>query len=75
MNIFMVYKYNRTCFCFLDCTRFKFKLLNQKMFEMKILKMTHFTYLVLFHLKVIVCQNVNLPHTYDHHPQKHPFVI
>jgi len=40
---------------FLDYTRFGFKLVNQKMFEMKILKMTHFTYLVIFHLKVLVC--------------------
>ncbi len=23
---------------------------------------------------MIVCQNVNLPHAYGHHPQKHPFV-
>jgi len=45
------------------------------MFEMKILKMTHLAYLVIFHLKAIVCQNVNLPHTYDHRPQKQPFVI
>jgi hypothetical protein len=45
------------------------------MFEMKIFKMTHFTYLVIFHLKVIVCQNANLLDTYDHRPQKQPFVI
>jgi hypothetical protein len=32
---------------------------------MKILKMTHLTDIVFFHLKMIVCQNVNLPHTYD----------
>jgi hypothetical protein len=44
-------------FLFLDFTRFKFELINQKMFEMK--KITHFTYLVIFHLKVIVYQNVN----------------
>jgi hypothetical protein len=62
-------------FLFLDCTRFGFELVNQKMFEMKILKMTHVTYLVIFHLKMIVCQNVNLSHTYGHRPQKHPFVI
>jgi hypothetical protein len=62
-------------FLFLDCTRFGFELVNQEMFEMKILKMNHLTYLVIFHLKVIVCQNVNLPHTYRHGPQKHPFVI
>ncbi len=60
---------------FLDYTRFGFELVSQKMFEMKILKMTHFTYLVIFHLKMIVCQNVNLPHIYGQHPQKHPFVI
>jgi hypothetical protein len=45
-------------FLFLDYTRFGFELVNQKMFEMKILQMTRFTYLVIFHLKVIVCQNV-----------------
>jgi hypothetical protein len=61
-------------FLFLECTRFGFELRNQKMFEMKILKMTHLTYLVLFHLKVIVCQNVNLSLTYYQRPQKHPFV-
>ncbi len=44
--------------------RFGFELVNQKLIEMKILKMSHLTYLVIFHLKVIVCQNVNLPHTY-----------
>jgi hypothetical protein len=60
---------------FLDYTRFGFKLLNQKMFEIKILKMTHLTYIVIFQLKMIVYQNVNLPHTYGHHPQKHPFLI
>jgi hypothetical protein len=42
-------------FTFLDCIKFGFELVNQKMFEMKICKMTHLTYLVIFHLKVIVC--------------------
>jgi hypothetical protein len=60
---------------FLDYIRFGFELVNQKMFKMKILKIAHLTYIVIFHLKVIVCQNVNLPHTYGHNPQKHPFVI
>jgi hypothetical protein len=46
---------------FLDYTRFGFELIKQKMYKMKILKITHLTYLVIFHLKVIVCQNVNLP--------------
>ncbi len=52
----------------MDYVRFGFELINQKIFEMKILKMTHFTYLVIFHMKVIVCQNVNLPHAYGHWP-------
>ncbi len=62
-------------FMFLDCTRFGLELVNQKMFEIEFLKMIHLTYLVIFHLKVIICQNVNLQHTYGHHPQKQPFVI
>ncbi len=62
-------------FLFLDYIRFGFELVNQNMFEMKNLKMTRFTYLVIFHLKVIVCQNVNLSHTYGHCLQNHPFVI
>jgi len=62
-------------FLFLDYINFKFELVNQKMFEMKILKITHLTYFIIFLLKMIVCQNVNLLHTYGHHPQKHPFVI
>ncbi len=32
------------------------------------------TYLVIFHLKMIICQNVNLPHICDHRTKKHPFV-
>jgi hypothetical protein len=62
-------------FIFLDYTRFGFELLSQKIFEMEFKKMTYLTYLVIFHLKVIVYQKVNLPHTYDQYPQKHPFVI
>jgi len=53
-------------FLFLDYTRFEFELVNQKMFEIKILKMTHLIYLVIFHLKMIIYQNINLPHTYGH---------
>jgi hypothetical protein len=62
-------------FLFLNYIKFGFELVNYKMFEMKIKKITHLTYLVIFHLNVIVCQNVNLPHTYSHNPKKHPFVI
>jgi hypothetical protein len=62
-------------FLFLNCTRFGFELVIQKMSKMKILKTTHLTYLVIFHLKVIACPNVNLPQIYGHNPQKHPFVI
>jgi hypothetical protein len=60
---------------FLDCIKIGFELISQKKFEMKFKKLIHFTYLVIFHLKVIVCQNVNLSHTYCHCPQKHPFLI
>jgi hypothetical protein len=60
---------------FLDYIRFGFQLVNQNMSKMKLKKLIHFTYLVIFHLKMIACQNVNLPHTYGHNPQKHPFVI
>ncbi len=65
----MLYVVNRPWF-FLDNTRFRFELVNQKMFEMKISKMAHFTYLVIFHLKMIVCQNINFPHTYGYCPKK-----
>jgi hypothetical protein len=54
----------------LDYIRFWFELVNQKMLEMKILKMANFTYLVIFHLKMIICQNVNLSLAYGHHPKK-----
>jgi len=40
----------------------------QKMFETKILKMSHLTFLVNFYLKVIVCQIFNLLHTNEHCP-------
>ncbi len=29
---------------------------------MEFKKMNHFTFMVIFHLKMIVCQNFNLPH-------------
>ncbi len=32
--------------------------------------MAHCTYLVIFHLKVIICENFNLPHIYGHHLKK-----
>jgi hypothetical protein len=38
-------------FLFLDYIRFGFELVIQKIFESKILKMTHLTYLVIIHLK------------------------
>ncbi len=37
--------------------------------------MAHLTYLVIFHLKMIVYQYINLPPTYGHHLEKHQFVI
>jgi hypothetical protein len=62
-------------FFFFDNIRFWFELVNQKMLKMKIFKMAHLTYLVIFHLKMIICHNVNLSHTYGHHHEKHSFVI
>jgi hypothetical protein len=73
MNIFIIYNIIHHVF-FFNCTKCGFELVSQKMFEMKIKKMTHLIHLVIFHLKMIVCQNVNLPHTYGHRPSKHPFV-
>ncbi len=32
--------------------------------------MVHSTYLVIFHLKMIICENFNLLCTYDYHPKK-----
>jgi hypothetical protein len=40
------------------------------MFEMEIFKMVHLIFLVIFHLKVIFCQNFNLPHIYGCQPKK-----
>jgi hypothetical protein len=34
---------------------------------MEILKMAHFTFLAIFHLKMSLCQILNLPHTYGHY--------
>jgi len=75
ISVYIIYNLYTIIELFLDCIRFGFELVNHKMFKMKILKMTHLTCLVIFHLKMIVCQNVNLPHTYGHCPRKHPFVI
>jgi len=71
----MVYAIYYSPFYFLAGIKLGFELINQKMFEMKIEKMAHLTYFIIFHLKMIVCQNVNLPHTCGHHLEKHPFVI
>jgi hypothetical protein len=37
------------------------------MFEMKSLKIAHLVYIVIFHLKMIFCQNFNLPHINGHY--------
>jgi len=42
---------------------------------MEIKNIANLTYLVIFHLKVIVYQNVNLPLAHGHHPKKHSYVI
>ncbi len=68
-------QYYKTHFFFLDCTKFSFELVNQKTFEINNVFLSHLIYFAIFHLKVIVYQNFNLPHTYGHHPKKHPCVI
>jgi hypothetical protein len=62
--------YYNNPFLVVDCIRFWFKLVNQIFFEMEFLKIAYFTFLSIFHLKVIVCQNFNVPHIYDQHPKK-----
>ncbi len=42
---------------------------------MKIKNMVHLTYLDIFHLKMIICQNVNLPHSYGHCREKYQVVL
>ncbi len=49
---------------FLDYIKFGFELINKKMFEIEFKKMVYLTYVVIFQIKMIVCQNVNLPHIY-----------
>jgi hypothetical protein len=49
--------------------------MNEKQFEIIFLKMVHLTYIVIFHFKMIIYQNINLSHNYEHHPEKHQFMI
>jgi hypothetical protein len=51
---------------FLYYTMFGFELINQKTFETQL---THLTFFI-FYLKMIVCQNFSLPHTYGHCQKK-----
>jgi hypothetical protein len=63
------------CF-YKNYNRFWFELINQEKFEMKLLKNGPPHIYFIFHLKVIDCQDFNLPQcTYGHHLEKHPFVI
>ncbi len=52
-----------------------FNFINNKNIFFKIKKQAHLKTLVTFHLQVIVCENVNLSHTYDHDRKKNPFMI
>jgi hypothetical protein len=62
-------------FFFGDYIRFGFELINKKMFEMKMKKMDHLISLVIFHLIMIISQNLHLPHTYGNHlNEKHQFM-
>jgi hypothetical protein len=49
---------------------FGFGLMNKKKFEIIFFKMVHLTYIVIFHFKMIIYQNINLSHNYEHHPEK-----
>jgi hypothetical protein len=49
--------------------------MNEKKFEIIFKKMVHLTYIVIFHFKMIIYQNINLPYNYEHHPEKHQFMI
>jgi hypothetical protein len=65
----------RPGFCF-KLHYFLFELFNFFLFEMEFLKMAHFIFLAMFHLKMILCQNFNLPHTYGHYfEKKNSFLI
>jgi hypothetical protein len=50
----MVYTIYYNPFNFLASIKFGYELVNQKMFEMKIEKMAHFTHFIILHLKLIV---------------------
>jgi hypothetical protein len=68
MGTFIVYIiYLQSMFFVLNYTNIWFESIIQKTFEMKILKMAH---LVIFHLKMIVCQKFNLPCIYCQCPKK-----
>jgi hypothetical protein len=73
MGIFIVYIiYLQSMFLVLNYINIWFELIIQKTFEMKIFKMAH---IVIFHLKMIVCQNFNLPCIYGQCPKKCDMII
>ncbi len=37
--------------------------------------MVHLTYIVIFYLIMIIYQNINLSHNYEHHLEKHQSIL
>jgi hypothetical protein len=68
MGIFIIYIiYLQNMFLVLNYINIWFELIIQKIIEMKILKMAH---LVIFHLKMTICQIFNLPCIYGQCPKR-----
>jgi hypothetical protein len=64
MNIFIVYiGIIGPLFCF-DSTNFKVSLIIKIINFNEIFLMAHLATLVIFHMNVVICQNLNLPHIY-----------
>ncbi len=64
-------QYNGTCFLFYTTLGFALNYSTKKHLKWNLKKRPHFAFLFIFHLKVIICQNFNLPHTYGHCPEKY----
>jgi hypothetical protein len=59
-------QYNGTCFLFYTTLGFVLNYSTKKHLKRNFKKWLHLTFLVIFHLKMIICQNFNLPHIYGH---------
>ncbi len=74
MYIFIVHmSVIRPLFCF-DYIIFKASLIIKIISFNGIKNMVHLVMLVIFHVNVIICQNVNLPHIFNIFVEKTPFL-